>query len=106
MLPLGYHKEGFLALQDWVSRSLTEVVSGKTTDDVIIEMNRFPYPPYADDPYVPILGRWMPAFIVLGYLYTAINITKSVVKEKEKRLKVRPVAHSQLNLNIIKKYRH
>lgn len=84
----GYQGEGFLTLQDGVSRSLTEVLSGQSTDNVIIEMNRFPYPPYADDPYVSILSRWMPAFIVLGYLYTAINITKSVVKEKEKRLKV------------------
>jgi len=84
----GYHREGFLTLQDWVSRSLTEIISGQSTDDVIIEMNRFPYPPYADDPFVNILGRWMPAFIILSYVYTAINITKNVVKEKEKRLKV------------------
>jgi len=85
----GYFKEGFLTLQDGVSRVLTEIISGKSTKDVDIEMRRFPYPTYADDKFLVALQGWLPLIIMLSFIYPALNIVKSIVHEKEKRLKVR-----------------
>ena len=85
----GYYKEGFLTLQDGVSRVVTEMLSGKSTNDLDIEMRRFPYPSYADDKFLVALQGWLPLIIMLSFIYPALNIVKSIVHEKEKRLKVR-----------------
>lgn len=87
----GYYKEGFLTLQDGVSRVLTEFLSGKSTNDVDIEMRRFPYPTYADDKFLVALSAWLPLIIMLSFIYPALNIVKNIVHEKEKRLKVKSV---------------
>lgn len=84
----GYYNEGFLTLQDGISRVLTEMLSGKSTSDVDIEMRRFPYPSYADDKFLVALQGWLPLIIMLSFIYPALNIVKSVVHEKERRLKV------------------
>lgn len=85
----GYYKEGFLTLQDGVSRVLIEMLSGKSTNDIDIEMRRFPYPIYADDKFLVALQGWLPLIIMLSFIYPALNIVKSIVHEKERRLKVR-----------------
>lgn len=84
----GYYKEGFLTLQDGVSRVLIEMLSGKSTNDIDIEMRRFPYPIYADDKFLVALQGWLPLIIMLSFIYPALNIVKSIVHEKERRLKV------------------
>nr|QST14977.1 ABCA3 protein [Diaphanosoma celebensis] len=83
----GYYKEGFLTLQDGVSRVLTELLSGKDTNDIEIEMRRLPYPTYADDKFLVALQGWLPLIIMLSFIYPALNIVKSIVHEKERRLK-------------------
>ena len=65
------------------------MLSGKSTNDVDIEMRRFPYPSYADDKFLVALQGWLPLIIMLSFIYPALNIVKSVVHEKERRLKVR-----------------
>ena len=47
-----------------------------------------PYPPFIDDTYLVALQAWMPFVLLVSYIYPAINIVKSVVYEKEKKLKV------------------
>lgn len=86
----GYYNEGFLTLQDGISRALTETISQKDVSDVNIVMRRFPYPPYATDLYLLALQGWLPFIIVISFIYPALNIAKSIVHEKEKRLKVSP----------------
>lgn len=54
-----------------------------------IKLQRYPYPPYLEDKYLFALQAWLPLLIMLSFIYPAINITKSVVYEKEKRLKVK-----------------
>ena len=51
-------------------------------------MQRMPYPAFIDDKYLVALQAWLPLILLLSYLYPAVNIVKSVVYEKEKRLKV------------------
>jgi len=83
----GYFREGFLTLQDGISRILTEKISSKSVDDVDIEMHRFPYPPYVEDFYLLALQGWLPFVMVMSFIYPALNIVKNIVHEKEKRLK-------------------
>lgn len=66
---------------------LTETLSGKDTNDIDIEMRRLPYPTYADDKFLVALQGWLPLIIMLSFIYPALNIVKSVVHEKERRLK-------------------
>lgn len=86
----GYYQEGFLTLQDGISRALTEIISSNSTDDVDIVMQRFPYPAYSADYYLLALQGWLPFIIVISFIYPALNIAKNIVHEKEKRLKVSP----------------
>jgi ATP-binding cassette subfamily A (ABC1) protein 3 len=65
------------------------MLSGKSTNDIDIEMRRFPYPIYADDKFLVALQGWLPLIIMLSFIYPALNIVKSIVHEKERRLKVR-----------------
>jgi ATP-binding cassette subfamily A (ABC1) protein 3 len=53
-----------------------------------IKLQRFPYPAFIDDKFLFALQGWLPLIILLSFIYPVINITKSVVYEKEKRLKV------------------
>jgi ATP-binding cassette subfamily A (ABC1) protein 3 len=89
----GYASEGFLYLQYAVETSFTRLVLNeddlKTYAGYDLRLQRYPYPPYLEDKYLFALQGWLPLLIMLSFIYPAINITKSVVYEKEKRLKVR-----------------
>ncbi|KAG0722166.1 ATP-binding cassette sub-family A member 3 [Chionoecetes opilio] len=52
-----------------------------------VKMQRMPYPPFIDDTYLVALQAWLPFVLLVSYIYPAINIVKSVVYEKEKKLK-------------------
>lgn len=54
---------------------------------VDFSLNRFPYPKYIDDVFVIALQSQFPLFLVLSFIYPVINISKSIVHEKERRLK-------------------
>ncbi|XP_076053842.1 phospholipid-transporting ATPase ABCA3-like isoform X2 [Oratosquilla oratoria] len=84
----GYYDEGFLALQHTIDMAIAEYISGKTPQDwSAVELQRMPYPSFIDDKYLVALQAWLPLILLLSYIYPAINIVKSVVHEKEKRLK-------------------
>ena len=109
----GYYREGFLTLQDAISRVLMETLSSQTNDHVDIQMQRLPYPPYNNDVFLVALQGWLPLIIMISFIYPALNIVKNVVHEKEKRLKVGPVVNAQIvllkkklnnNLNQIRNY--
>jgi len=57
-------------------------------NELDVRIQRFPYPPYLEDKYLFALQVWLPLLIMLSFIYPALNITKSVVYEKEKKLKV------------------
>lgn len=88
----GYNEEGFLYLQNAIDRTLTRELLDKSEvpsyDKFDIKLQRFPYGPYYDDKYLIVLQGWLPFIIMLSFIYPVINITKSIVYEKEKRLKV------------------
>jgi hypothetical protein len=51
-------------------------------------MKKMPYPPYTKDNLTPILQMYLPFFIILGFILSALQTTKAIVYEKEKKLKV------------------
>ncbi|XP_042876783.1 phospholipid-transporting ATPase ABCA3-like isoform X3 [Penaeus japonicus] len=84
----GYYDEGFLTIQHAVDMAITEYISGKDPSvSISVEMQRMPYPKYIDDKYLVALQSWLPFVLLISYIYPAINIVKSVVYEKEKKLK-------------------
>jgi hypothetical protein len=57
-------------------------------DDYDIKLQRFPYPKYVDDKFLFTLQGVLPVTLILSFIFPVINITKLVLVEKEKRLKV------------------
>ena len=93
---LGYHSQGFTYLQYALDVSIAYYNS--TPAPVLDEneigrigevyMQRFPFPRFIDDIFLIALQGWLPLIFMLSYIYPVINTTKSIVVEKEKRLKV------------------
>ena len=86
---LGYHGDGFLALQHAISNAITFRISGRDPSELVdVTMNQFPYPPYEDDMFIEVLKTSLPMIIMLSFLYHATIVVKCIVHEKENRLKV------------------
>ncbi|KAG1651994.1 ATP-binding cassette sub-family A member 3 [Nymphon striatum] len=84
--PPGYMSEGFLPLQHAVSSGIISYLSGQK-DVPSVDMQRYPFPPYTSDPFAPSLKLILPLVIVFSFIYPYLNIVKSIVHEKEKKLK-------------------
>ncbi|XP_063234389.1 phospholipid-transporting ATPase ABCA3-like [Bacillus rossius redtenbacheri] len=82
----GYYQEGFLALQHAVSTSVAEQLS-RGRPPPSIRLQRFPYPPYIDDPLLPALQAFASVVVMLSFSYTCVYIVKAVTLEKEHQLK-------------------
>lgn len=83
----GYLSESFLYLQNQISTALINYwAPGEYLPD--IEMQRFPYPKYIEDPLLPALTSFISTVVLLSYIYTAINTIKVISAEKEMKMKV------------------
>lgn len=47
-----------------------------------------PYPPYIKDPLLTAIQSNLPLFLMLGFILYVIQLTKNIVFEKERKLKV------------------
>lgn len=52
-----------------------------------VQLQRFPYPPYIDDPLLIALSNFISIVIMLSFVYTCINTVKVITNEKEKQVK-------------------
>ncbi|XP_055368383.1 phospholipid-transporting ATPase ABCA1b isoform X2 [Betta splendens] len=77
---------GFLYLQDVIEQGIVRAVTG-TKEKTGIYIQQMPYPCYVDDIFLRIMSRSMPLFMTLAWMYSVAIILKSVVYEKEARLK-------------------
>lgn len=70
--------------------AIVEQVSGKDglADNVATLMWRYPHPPYTKDNFVLVIQGQLPLVILLGFMLAVLTVTRNVVLEKEKRLKV------------------
>jgi len=67
-----------------------------------IELQRFPYPKYIEDPLLPALTSFISTVVLLSYIYTAINTIKVISAEKEMKMKVSK--HDEYDFNVILKW--
>ena len=85
-----YYRLGFLSLQ-WAIDKAIMMAHGVSADDlhnISMRLQRHPYPEYLSDDFIFVLQGQFPLFIMLIYLCTVPLITKDIVLEKERKLKV------------------
>uniref|UniRef100_A0AAR2K6W5 P-type phospholipid transporter n=1 Tax=Pygocentrus nattereri TaxID=42514 RepID=A0AAR2K6W5_PYGNA len=83
---LRYIWGGFSYLQDVIEQSIIRAVTG-TKEKTGVYIQQMPYPCYVDDIFLRVMSRSMPLFMTLAWMYSVAIIIKSVVYEKEARLK-------------------
>uniref|UniRef100_H2Z853 ABC transporter domain-containing protein n=1 Tax=Ciona savignyi TaxID=51511 RepID=H2Z853_CIOSA len=85
-----YYAEGsFLALMHAVDMGLAQVLANTSGVDGKENMflKRYPYPPYIMDTFVIAIQRTLPLLVMLSFFYTSLVIVRSVVHEKESKMK-------------------
>ncbi|CAL1298938.1 unnamed protein product [Larinioides sclopetarius] len=85
-IDLKYFTFGFAYLQDMIEHAIIKEQTGRTSETGIY-LQQFPYPCYIFDQFIMALSRTFPLFMVLSWVYSSAMIIKSVVYEKEHRLK-------------------
>ena len=88
--PPHYFEEGFLSLQHAVDFAIIKYIKGNLEDvNTIVSVRRFSYPDDIDDPFIVAIQTTLPLLLMLSLIFTALNIVRDIVFEKEKKLKVR-----------------
>ncbi|XP_042338907.1 phospholipid-transporting ATPase ABCA1-like, partial [Plectropomus leopardus] len=77
---------GFSYLQDVIEHGIIRALTG-TKEKTGVYIQQMPYPCYVDDIFLRVMSRSMPLFMTLAWMYSVAIILKSVVYEKEARLK-------------------
>uniref|UniRef100_A0A182SA26 ABC transporter domain-containing protein n=1 Tax=Anopheles maculatus TaxID=74869 RepID=A0A182SA26_9DIPT len=85
--PANYYAEGFASVQNAISRAVLELRAGRNDSLPHVELRRFPYPPFYDDPLLRGLENLFPSIIMVAFFYSCINTVKFITLEKEKQLK-------------------
>uniref|UniRef100_A0A8C9NKX4 P-type phospholipid transporter n=1 Tax=Serinus canaria TaxID=9135 RepID=A0A8C9NKX4_SERCA len=83
---LRYIWGGFAYLQDMIEHG---IIKTQTSTEVPlgIYLQQMPYPCFVDDVFMITLNRAFPIFMVLAWIYSVSMTVKSIVLEKEMRLK-------------------
>lgn len=87
--PPHYFEEGFLSLQHAVDFAIIKFKGNMLDVDTVVSVKRFPYPDYIHDPFVVAIQTTLPLLLMLSLIFTALNIVRDIVYEKERKLKVR-----------------
>ncbi|XP_039671640.1 retinal-specific phospholipid-transporting ATPase ABCA4-like [Perca fluviatilis] len=77
---------GFAYLQDMIEHGIIKIHTGNDWP-LGIYVQQMPYPCYVDDLFMITLNRCFPMFMVLAWIYSVSMTVKSIVLEKELRLK-------------------
>lgn len=87
----GYYREGFLQVQHAVDRAIMKAYNSTAAsallDQTHVRLSRFPYPAFIYDVFILAIQNQLPLLLVLSFTYTALNIVRAVVQEKERKLK-------------------
>lgn len=86
----GYYREGFLAVQHAVDQAIMRAYKADSSPltHIRVVLSRFPYPAFIYDVFVLAIQNQLPLLLVLSFTYISLNIVRSVVQEKERKLKV------------------
>uniref|UniRef100_K1QVF6 ATP-binding cassette sub-family A member 3 n=1 Tax=Magallana gigas TaxID=29159 RepID=K1QVF6_MAGGI len=83
-----YEGTGFLAFQYAVDLAVIKHFNSSAAVDLFdLFLKKMPYPPYTKDNLTTILQMYLPFFLILGFILSALQTTKAIVYEKEKKLK-------------------
>ncbi|UYV67345.1 ABCA1 [Cordylochernes scorpioides] len=85
-IDLKYISHGFAYIQDMVEKALIREHTG-VKEPTGVFLQQMPYPCYIMDQFIMAVSRSFPLFMVLSWIYSCSMIIKSVVHEKEQRLK-------------------
>ncbi|XP_071759857.2 retinal-specific phospholipid-transporting ATPase ABCA4 isoform X1 [Centroberyx gerrardi] len=77
---------GFAYLQDMIEHGILKLHTGNDWP-LGVYVQQMPYPCYVDDLFMITLNRCFPMFMVLAWIYSVSMTVKSIVLEKELRLK-------------------
>ena len=70
-------------------RSYNRTSAASLLGHIRVVLSRFPYPAFIYDVFILAIQNQLPLLLVLSFTYTSLNIVRSVVQEKERKLKVR-----------------
>ncbi|XP_067683948.1 phospholipid-transporting ATPase ABCA3-like [Haliotis asinina] len=82
--------QDFLKLQRLLDEAIIKHFNPKsasTLQNLNVQMLRMPYPPYVTDAMIQLLQYMFPVLLMLSFILMAIQTTKGVVYEKERKLK-------------------
>ncbi|XP_019733077.1 ATP-binding cassette sub-family A member 1 isoform X2 [Hippocampus comes] len=83
---LRYIRGGFAYLQDMIDHGIVRTQTS-TTQPFGVFAQQMPYPCYVDDTFLRALVRSLPLYMTLAWIYSVAMVVKSIVMEKEARLK-------------------
>ncbi|XP_068164948.1 phospholipid-transporting ATPase ABCA1-like [Antennarius striatus] len=83
---LRYIWGGFAYLQDMMDHAVVRLQTSKTRP-LGVFAQQMPYPCYVEDGFLRSIARSLPLFMTLAWIYSAAMIVKTIVAEKEARLK-------------------
>jgi len=87
-IDLKYLYYGFAYLQDMVEHAIISEHTGRNMSSLPgVSVQQMPYPCYIEDRFIIAIARTFPLFMTLAWVYSASMIIKSIVHEKEMRLK-------------------
>lgn len=69
-------------------RSYNRTSAASLLGRIRVVLSRFPYPAFIYDVFILAIQNQLPLLLVLSFTYTSLNIVRSVVQEKERKLKV------------------
>lgn len=84
--PVGYYREGFIAVQSALSKAFIENKTGRQVTPNL-HLQRYPYPKYRKDFLWVGLDLIIPLLIILTLAWPAVNLVKYMILEKEQRQK-------------------
>ena len=81
-----YFTSGFIYLQDRIEQAIIKNQTGRQQLPRMY-MQQFPFPCYVDDKFFDGIASLFPLFMILAFVFNCAITVKSIVYEKEKRLK-------------------
>ncbi|KAK3930971.1 ATP-binding cassette sub-family A member 12 [Frankliniella fusca] len=85
---LKYITYGFSFLQDMIDSAVLEVHTGRAGQaNPGRILKQYPYPQYIYDQFIKAISNTFPMFMVLAWVFTSALVVKSIVYEKEQRIK-------------------
>lgn len=92
-----YAASGFLAIQHAVAMTLMKKTVSGFENHFTVEMNRQPYPPYVLDSFYKVSDYYIATALILCYLLPTAMIAKSIVHERDTKLKVSLKNNNNMN---------